>query len=358
VPADFNDMIHAERGRLLRQLPKGAKVFCSAGCAGAWYFDWIAENYGHVDRHIGIELYLPKPDQLPDNVVWIKNSVADMTDVGTASVDLLFSGQNLEHLYYDDIQGFFREASRVLKIGGHLCIDSPNRLVTKELGYIQPQHVLEFSREDVARMVEAAGFELVAEHGIWSSREGERQVADITATEETNDVRLESAHESPDEAFIWWVVARKIGSPLPDLAETIEKIVVERFAPFVVARFRKGIGEVAAIEGTETIIAVEPALHGPVIFGPYVPLTEGDYVATWTVKFETADGAVSVAVTTNAGQSRLGGRYVAAADGAIGEWREIEVPFTIGEYTDGVETPVLTHGTKALIRFGSHILRQ
>jgi SAM-dependent methyltransferase len=134
VPADFNDMIHAERGRLLRQLPKGAKVFCSAGCAGAWYFDWIAENYGHVDRHIGIELYLPKPDQLPDNVVWIKNSVADMTDVGTASVDLLFSGQNLEHLYYDDIQGFFREASRVLKIGGHLCIDSPNRLVTKELG--------------------------------------------------------------------------------------------------------------------------------------------------------------------------------------------------------------------------------
>lgn len=358
MPVDFNELIHGERTRLLRELPKGAEVFCSAGCAGAWYFDWVADNYGPVGKHIGIELYLPKPDKLPDNVVWIENSVSDMTDVSSDSVDLLFSGQNLEHLYYNDIQGFFREASRVLKTGGHLCIDSPNRLVTEETGYIQPQHVLEFSREDVLRMVEAAGFEVTAAHGIWSSLEDDRQVADITATADENDARAKAARNDPDASFIWWVVARKVGEPRSDLAETIEKIVAQRFSPFVASRFRKGIGTVGSIEGTETIIAVEPELHGPVFFGPYVPLTEGGYVAQAQVKFLAPEGAVSLAVTTDAGQKRIAYRFVDATEDEVGEWLTIDLPFDIDAYAEGVETPLLTHGAKALVRLGSQILRR
>jgi len=45
---DFNELIHGQRGELIRQMPKGANVVLSAGCAGAWYFEWFEENYGSV----------------------------------------------------------------------------------------------------------------------------------------------------------------------------------------------------------------------------------------------------------------------------------------------------------------------
>jgi SAM-dependent methyltransferase len=356
LQVDFNDLIHAERTQLLRELPKGAKTFCSAGCSGGWYFDWIEQNYGKVDRHIGIELFLEKPAGLPDNVTWIKNSVADMTDVESASVDLLFSGQNLEHLFYADIQGFLKEASRVVKPGGYLCVDSPNRLVTEELGYIQPQHVLEFTREDVLRLVEAAGFETVETFGIWSCERNGRQFGDVTTISDDYRERAERARNDPDNSFIWWVVARKAAEPRTDLPQVVDSLLVSRFTPFVASRFKKGLGEVVAIEGTDTILRIGPDLHGPVFYGPYVPLQPGSYLAQVMVKFQSAEGAISTSVTANAGQRSLVHQYVDARN--VGEWTTIELHFDIDEYAEGVETPVLAHGADALLRFGAHILRR
>ena len=112
---DFNNFIHACRSLLLAELPRNAEVVLSAGCSGKWYFDWFEECYGRVSTHIGLELYSPKPDMLPNNVRWIPNSVSCMRDIRDDSVDILFSGQNVEHLFKDDLRGFFLEASRVLK---------------------------------------------------------------------------------------------------------------------------------------------------------------------------------------------------------------------------------------------------
>jgi hypothetical protein len=93
-------------------------VLLSAGAAGTWYFEWITQWYGAVERHIGIERYLPRPDVLPANVEWITSSVADMDTVAGGSVDLVFSGQNIEHLFGDGVPGFLLESARVLRPAG------------------------------------------------------------------------------------------------------------------------------------------------------------------------------------------------------------------------------------------------
>src|SRR5262245_19236751 len=84
----FHDLLHAQRSVELSCMPKPADVLLSAGCSGSWYFDWIAQWYGPVGRHIGLERFLPKPDVLPANVEWMASSVACMTAVPDRSVDL------------------------------------------------------------------------------------------------------------------------------------------------------------------------------------------------------------------------------------------------------------------------------
>jgi hypothetical protein len=101
--------IHRERSLKLRELPKGASTVLSVGCAGGWYFDWFAENYGQVGKHIG----LPEPTDLPSNVRWVPLSVDDMPQVGTGTVDVRFSGQNIGHLEPAVLLGFLRESNRV-----------------------------------------------------------------------------------------------------------------------------------------------------------------------------------------------------------------------------------------------------
>ena len=92
---DFNIMLHDERTRCLRSLPKFSGTVLSAGCAGTWYFNWFEDCTGHSGKHIGIELYSQKPADLPANVEWTANSVGDMCDVESSSVDVVFSGQNI-----------------------------------------------------------------------------------------------------------------------------------------------------------------------------------------------------------------------------------------------------------------------
>ena len=92
-----------------------------------------------------------------------------MSEVGNASCDLVFSGQNLEHLWPDEVSGFLLEAARVLRPGGHLVVDSPNRLLTAPLNWSHPEHTIELTLAEVAKMrgvsPEDAAIDLVIEDG-------------------------------------------------------------------------------------------------------------------------------------------------------------------------------------------------
>lgn len=355
MPSNFDEIIHAERGRLIASLPRGAKVFCSAGCAGRWYFDWVEQNYGPVETHYGVELFSPKPDDLPSNVTWIQNSVSDMTDVPTGSVDLLFSGQNVEHLYFQDIVGFFQEANRVIKRGGHICVDSPNRLVTQEAAYTQPQHVLEFSRSDIYRLLEAAGFRIMSTNGIWSCEEDGRRSADIMSMEGDVEDRVRRGRDDPENAFIWWVVAQKVSADVSAVAKAADGIASTRFPAFVRHRFSKLLGTTKEIEGTEAILEVSAEETGYVFYGPYIPLREGRYQVSFMVKFLGAEGRVKLDVISQFGQVVHGERVFEARD--QGSWLDIKIMIDLDDYTEGIETRLYCEGTSALVKFGTQIIR-
>lgn len=350
---NFNDLIHAERGKLLRRLPPGAKTICSAGCAGSWYFRWVEAEYGRVDQHIGVELYSPKPDDLPDNVQWIANSVSEMTDVGTGSVDLLISGQNIEHLYYEDIVGFLSEANRVVRDGGYICIDSPNRVISDGT---QPQHVLELSVPEAIDLVEAAGFSIVDVHGIWSCADGVRRFSDPNILSGNIGLRCAAAENDPHGSFIWWIVATKTTSPSPDLETVVERIVARSFRPFVATRFRKRIGRVHSIEGTELIVEISEQEKGFVFYGPFVPLRAGKYRAEFDVKFTGPSGTLELDVVA-AGARRIIAKKEIKAEQGTGEWRKVQIDFNLGGYTEGVETRLASLGANAQVRFGTQIMR-
>ncbi|KUO51812.1 MAG: hypothetical protein APF82_09735 [Sphingomonadales bacterium BRH_c42] len=354
---DFNDIIHGERGKLLQLLPKGSRSFCSAGCAGTWYFEWVKENYGSVDRHYGVELYSPKPHNLPSYATWIENSVSDMHDVPSATIDMLFSGQNIEHLYRDDLEGFLREANRVVTPGGYFCMDSPNRAVTQELGYVQPQHVLELTVDEACELVGAAGFSVENVYGIWSCGTDTKRYASVTefASEDEVADRCALARNDPSRSFIWWIVARRTGPVSDDLTEITERIMANAFPAFVRARFRKLIGRIKAIEGSEAIVSVGSHEHGCVFYGPYIPLVKGDYLAEFMVKFHDTSGFISVDTACSRGEAVLSRMEVPATN--IGAWTRIEMEFSLPDYTDTIETRLIAHGAHFDVRLGSQILR-
>lgn len=351
---NFNEIVHADRGKLLARLPSGARTICSAGCAGAWYFDWVEECYGPVNLHIGVELYSPRPESLPANARWIQNSVSEMRDVESGSVDLLISGQNIEHLYYQDLIGFLREANRVVRDGGHICLDSPNRSVTQDSGYTQPQHVLELTVQDAVALVEAAGFDIESVEGIWDCANGLKRYPVADELCGNIDGRRRSALHNPLSSFIWWIVARKTRPVSSDLESIIERIAMRSFRSFVAARYRKVIGKVESIEGTETIVRLSAEESGYALFGPYIPLRAGNFVAEFDVCLLRNAGVLDFDVAAQGGGRVFASHRLSSAPPG---WTKISLPFTLDEFTEGVETRVLSQGAEALLRFGTQIIR-
>lgn len=65
--------------------------------------------------------------------------------------DVVFSGELIEHL--DDPNVLFKEAYRILKSGGKLCISTPH-----EDAVTSPEHVWEFTEDDVKYLFASNGF--------------------------------------------------------------------------------------------------------------------------------------------------------------------------------------------------------
>jgi hypothetical protein len=277
--SDINQLSHDERGLLIRDMPRAENVLLSAGCAGTWYFNWINEVYGHVPSHIGVEFYTPPPERLDDNVTWIANTAGDMRDVGDASVDVLFSGQNLEHLWPSETIGFFLEAARTVRAGGFIVVDSPNRLITEELCWSHPEHTIEFTPEEATKLATLSGFDVTAMKGIWTVRNPETgQVLPFDRVEVEGwsiERRCKDAYNDPDNAFIWWMEAVR-SDRAPDAAG-LRAFVIEVF-------------NIAWPERLERYVTPDEK-EGVMVFGPYFPLPDGDYNVTFDVTPENPSGA-------------------------------------------------------------------
>ena len=96
------------------------------------------------------------------------HSMVDLSDYPDGSVDLVYSGQSIEHVPLDVADTVLSEVRRVLKPGGHLGLDTPNARVTRlqQAEFIDPDHEHEYTHAELHQKLAVAGFEVVEAKGL------------------------------------------------------------------------------------------------------------------------------------------------------------------------------------------------
>lgn len=348
---DINHLLHDSRSASLRTMPSGADTLLSAGCSGAWYFDWVLSRYGRVRRHIGIEYYVPKPLDLQADVEWIANTAADMSEICAASCDLVFSGQNLEHLWPEEVSGFLAEAARVTRPGGHLVIDSPNRALTGPLNWSHPEHTIELTVDEATELMTMAGFDITKVVGIWLCRDprsGRLLPFDPNEPDAAWSVqeRVLCARDNARDSFLWWVEGCRSVTPpdLPGIQSRMHQIF-ETAWPERTHRMQVGTGMPQSND--PDWVESPPGSPGAVLFGPYMPLKQGSYQAIFVVDVVSLPpgreiGKCEVVVGTSAARS-VGSTVIPLTAVGAGP-HSVIVEFTLDRLEFGVQFRCLSVG--------------
>lgn len=183
----FGHALHAARCEMVRQLPKARRIVDLGGGAendprGAlvvmgypYPFDRLTiVEPPKPDRH---ELYRGvapgEPDALDTGrgvIEYLYSSMADLSAIPSGSVDLVFSGESIEHVTRAECERVLAEARRILKPTGWLCFDTPNRAVTRlhvgDAHFINPDHKHEYTHGEMAALLARHKFEVVEAKGV------------------------------------------------------------------------------------------------------------------------------------------------------------------------------------------------
>jgi 2-polyprenyl-3-methyl-5-hydroxy-6-metoxy-1,4-benzoquinol methylase len=293
---DFNAQLHELRSRELRRLPAGARTVLSGGCAGSWYFEWFNQNYPtRVERHIGVDAYAARPTALPESVEWLEGRLGNLSAVADGEIDLLFAGQVIEHMWPDDLAEFLVEAHRVLRHGGTLALDSPNRTVTEALEWTHPEHTIELTVDEIHELLELSGFTEIEIRGILVACEAESGRAfalehDGGGEEWPWDRRVDEAANRPEESFVWWATAIR-SQRGPEVSAVRQRVfeLYEQARPRYLHRLRSEIGHPAFL-GDEPAARADVGERGFLVRGPGFAMPRGIWTATFFVAAEPEDG--------------------------------------------------------------------
>jgi hypothetical protein len=351
---DISTLLHELRTQALRSVEYAGPTLLSAGAAGAWYFDWIAENYGgSIDRHFGVEAFQPMPPDLPENVVWIASHLDRLDAIDDASVDLVIAGQLVEHLWADELASFLLESWRVLRVDGRLLVDSPNRAVTQRLSWRHPEHTVELTEWEAQQMTKLAGFDIVSVNGLWRCVDAQSGLSlGLEPGTPLLRTRVDTAWHDPSDSFIWWLVVEKAGAPpRPPALVSFLRTVHATQLPAIRSRWSSEASVIESIDGGAHLVthAQQPC---PAVSGPNIALPPGRYTAEFLLR---ADGPTSAShepvarFDVVAGDERLASRTLVARELSSDRWHRVELPFTANETLFAVQRRAFTTGTIGLV---------
>lgn len=180
-------------------------------------------GYPHVPERITI-LDLPPPDRIggvfaaedaqhhhtPDGTTirYLYRSMAELDPIPDSSVDLVVSGESIEHISEADAERVCNEAFRILRPGGFFCLDTPNAHLTRLQmpdAFIHPEHQKEYYPDEIRVKLERRGFEIVEAAAVVPMPESLRSRS-FDLSEMTRNIRLS---DNPDEGYMFFFKARK-----------------------------------------------------------------------------------------------------------------------------------------------------
>jgi predicted SAM-dependent methyltransferase len=170
--------LHRSRQQIVRRLPQAAEIVDLGGSAagrpeGALVYMGYPHRFERLsivepprsERHAIYADHCGEYDKLIQTVRgpvrYVYTSMKDLRGFADRSVDLVYSGQSIEHVTREEATQTMREAFRVLKAGGHFCLDTPNRTVTRlqcPNEFINPDHKFEYTHEELSAALVDAGF--------------------------------------------------------------------------------------------------------------------------------------------------------------------------------------------------------
>ncbi len=142
-----------------------------------------SEQYGDQRSHLGTVRYEYR-------------SMSDLSFAEDASIDLVYSGQSIEHVTEEEGDTVLAEAFRVLKPGGYLAIDTPNGAVCRleQSSFIDPDHEVEYTVDRLRDKLVRAGFEVLTERGLnWGGTQVADGVFDRSTVAANNGIYFDAA---------------------------------------------------------------------------------------------------------------------------------------------------------------------
>jgi SAM-dependent methyltransferase len=214
--------IHAGRSRFVKSLPRAQRIVDLGGTnLGDRRGALLSLGYPYRFESLVI-VDLPPDDRHP--IYWSEaqhevvetgqgpvsyryHSMVDLSDLEDASVDLVYSGQSIEHVTVEEGAIVLKQVARILRPGGHLALDTPNGRITRmqQEELIDPDHKVEYTWPELAALIGDAGFEIEWAKGL--------NYAGESASRGDFDMSEAAAHcglfDAIEDCYILAVVATK-----------------------------------------------------------------------------------------------------------------------------------------------------
>jgi predicted SAM-dependent methyltransferase len=172
--------LHRSRQQIVRRLP-GADMIVDLGGSAAGRPEGALVYMGYPHSFKRLSIVEPPRDErhaiyanhcgdyneviqtAQGPVCYVYKSMTDLSDFADQSIDLVYSGQSIEHVGQEEAKRSLREVFRILKPGGHFCLDTPNRAITRLQcpdQLINPDHKYEYTHQELSALLAEAGFSI------------------------------------------------------------------------------------------------------------------------------------------------------------------------------------------------------